>query len=114
MLEASKENMDRSARIFLGGNCIELEAKRGAFTALSNLENFNGLLHLCPHGLLKYKRKNSQKSLHCLPNWQRNVLTFLSHSVLGTTSNMHGLCLLQEDTEFSVYVPLIVCANLTQ
>lgn len=38
--------MDRSARIFLGGNCTEWEAKLGAFTALFNLENFNGLLNL--------------------------------------------------------------------
>lgn len=39
---------------------------------------------------------------------------FLTLSPLGSTSNIHDLCLLQEDTEFNVYVPLIMCANLTQ
>lgn len=42
------------------------------------------------------------------------LIFFLTLSLLGSISNMHDLCLLQEDREFSIYVPRIMCANLTQ
>lgn len=39
VLEASKENVDGSSKIFLGRDCIDWEAELGAFAVLSNLEN---------------------------------------------------------------------------